>query len=467
MSKKNQAIFLSSILFEFMLLNLCALVVLFIKNNFFATYYLSSDHIHEILSLLFVFNTSWGSIILINGDSRFYTQPDFKRRLHYILVNSLIFLGIISMCAVLFKIEYFNRTSFLLPIVIFAFLDLFLFKEVVKYLQEKNAKSQQTNVLLIGGEKLNSVFSFKDKVQKLGYSIVGFIDEKNTSRGRMNGKFLGKMKHLTRVLDRNHVDEIFIANSSLSEQAIEGIIQEADFRGIRVKLLPETPSCSSIDFQSVGVMDGIPVLNHRSIPLDNINNLILKRIFDVFFSLSVLLFLSPFFLFIAFLIKLDSKGSIFYMPYRKGEGGKTFRVFKFRTMSECDDPMNGTRSTEKNDPRITRIGKYLRKFDLDELPQFLNVLIGDMSVIGPRPHRVNLQKDFRKCVAEYMVRHYVKPGISGWAQVNGWRGPTKTETQKVERIKHDIWYIENWKFTLDIKIIFLTVFSKKTRMNAF
>lgn len=136
-------------------------------------------------------------------------------------------------------------------------------------------------------------------------------------------------------------------------------------------------------------------------------------------------------------------------------------------MSVCDDPLNGTKSTVKNDPRITRVGRFLRKYDLDELPQFINVLRGEMSVVGPRPHRVNLQNDFRKIVDEYMVRHYIKPGLSGWAQVNGWRGPTETVRQKTERIKHDLWYIENWSLWLDIKIVFLTVFGRKSRQNAF
>ena len=230
--------------------------------------------------------------------------------------------------------------------------------------------------------------------------------------------------------------------------------------------MPEKPSFLKKDFKS-SVLDGLPVYQLRRSPLDRFKNYLIKKIFDFFFALGVIICLSPIYALLALLIYLEDRGPIFYKPIRKGEEGRTFKCYKFRTMSICDDPVNCTKSTEVNDPRITIIGKFLRKYDLDELPQFFNVLMGDMSVVGPRPHRVFLQNDFRKIINEYMVRHYVKPGITGWAQVNGWRGPTKTIEQKKQRIEHDLWYIERWNLWLDIKIVFLTVFGKKTRKNAF
>ncbi len=306
-------------------------------------------------------------------------------------------------------------------------------------------------------------------MESYGYRTVGFLNnDKDQRLASSNSQYniLGKVKDLPTVLDSKTVDEIFISSTSVSEDEIQDLIQIADSRGVRVNIIPDQPVIDGNQFQSYD-LNGFPVFKHRNTPLDNFNNFLLKRIFDTAFSIAVLIFLSPLFLLIAFLIKIDSRGPVFYKPIRKGEANETFRCYKFRTMSICDDPINGKKSTIKDDPRITRIGKYLRKYDLDELPQFYNVFKGEMSVVGPRPHRINLQDDFRKIVNDYMVRHYVRPGITGWAQVNGWRGPTETAKQKKERIRFDLWYIENWSFLLDIKIIFLTVFSEKTRKNAF
>ena len=247
--------------------------------------------------------------------------------------------------------------------------------------------------------------------------------------------------------------------AKMQQEKISAIVKIADDFGVRVKLIPESPFLMSKNYQPF-TMGNLAVFGLRQSPLDNFSLTVLKRLFDFLFALFVLIFFAPIFLLIAIFIFLENRGPIFYTPYRKGEANKTFKCYKFRTMSVCEDPMNGVRSTEVNDPRITKVGKFLRKADLDELPQFFNVLKGDMSVIGPRPHRIHLQNDFRSSVQNYMVRSYVKPGITGWSQVNGWRGPTITAEQKNKRVDHDLWYIENWSFSLDIKIIFMTIFGE-------
>ena len=291
-----------------------------------------------------------------------------------------------------------------------------------------------------------------------GYNVIGYLENENRAlKSDVDLEIMTDLDKLSEVLTNNPIDEIFIAMSNFEHEKIEEIVRIADSFGIRVKLIPESPLLKSKNYKAV-TMGDLAVFKLRQSPLDDFSTTILKRLFDFSFALVTLILCSPIYLLISILILIDSKGPVFYVPLRKGEAGQTFKCFKFRTMFISKDQASTSKSTVKNDPRITKIGKFLRKSDLDQLPQFFNVLIGEMSVIGPRPHRANLQTDFRNSINEYMVRSYVKPGITGWAQVNGWRGPTVTKEQKSERIHHDLWYIENWSFWLDIKIIFLTVF---------
>ena len=185
-----------------------------------------------------------------------------------------------------------------------------------------------------------------------------------------------------------------------------------------------------------------------------------KDITDFCFALMALLFLSPLLTLIALAIKIESKGPVFYTPIRQGRKARLFSCYKFRTMywEMCDDPNHGKLSTIKGDQRITPLGNFLRKYSLDELPQLINVLRGEMSIVGPRPHRIALRQVFSDVSHEYEMRHHVKPGLTGWAQVNGWRGPTQTLVQRAERIRHDIWYINNQNFWLDMKIMWMTIF---------
>ncbi len=467
MNRKKLHIISGHIAPEFLLLNLCIFLVLYFKNTELIASPLGGSYLGDCIQLVVIFNLIWGGIILYNSHQDVYFSNDLWKRIKYLILNTFLFIGIVSTVGIVFKIEYFNRTTLLLPIFLFFFVNLIIISLVFEIYKRRQHRKLSSKFLVVGANgQWKHVADFAKKLQPLGYQSIGVLDNKRKPAHANGMQVLGKVRDLSTVLDSRKVDEIFINGGSLKKEEIRNIIAEADYRGVRVNLIPDAPIYQDNHFKPAS-LDGLPVFQYRQSPLDDFNNFLLKRAFDVLFSLAVLTLLSPIFFIIGLLVWSDGKGSIFYKPIRKGENGQTFKCWKFRTMSVCDNPVNGTKSTVKNDPRITKVGKFLRKYDLDELPQFLNVLRGDMSVIGPRPHRAFLQNDFRKIVNDYMVRHYVKPGVSGWAQVNGWRGPTQTSEQKRERIKHDLWYIENWSFWLDIKIIFLTVFGKKARKNAF
>jgi putative colanic acid biosynthesis UDP-glucose lipid carrier transferase len=204
-------------------------------------------------------------------------------------------------------------------------------------------------------------------------------------------------------------------------------------------------------------LDELPILSLRSEPLEDVANSVKKRVFDIVFSLLVIVFILSWLLpILAILIKLNSKGPVFFVQMRSGKDNAPFRCFKFRSLSVNKDAH--LKQVTKNDIRITPLGKFLRKSNLDELPQFFNVLMGDMSVVGPRPHMLLHTETFSKVLEEYMIRHFVKPGVTGWAQVNGFRGEIKEPEQLRKRIEHDIWYMENWSLWLDLRVIFLTVY---------
>ncbi|MCB9074411.1 MAG: sugar transferase [Chitinophagales bacterium] len=202
----------------------------------------------------------------------------------------------------------------------------------------------------------------------------------------------------------------------------------------------------------------------RNIKCEGINFLI-KRFVDITASLCAMFILSPIFLITALFIKFHGAKSVFYKPTRIGLHGKPFKMFKFKSM--YDDDFSGLKSTIENDPRITPIGRFIRRHNIDELPQLYNVLKGDMSLVGPRPHRVFLSESLHSEIPNYSLRYLVKPGITGWAQANGWRGPTETEIQKRERTLHDIFYVGNWNIFFDIKIIIMTILGTKSKKNAF
>jgi len=233
-------------------------------------------------------------------------------------------------------------------------------------------------------------------------------------------------------------------------------VEEAEKQCVKLKVVPDLNSVIAAHFQ-IRYMNDFPVLSLRQEPLENLHNRFKKRLFDIVFSsLVIILILSWLYPLIALLIKLQSPGPVLFKQKRSGRNNKPFTCYKFRSMRVNKDSEKV--QATKNDSRITPIGNFLRRSSLDELPQFFNVLKGEMSVVGPRPHMLAHTEQYRTIIDQFMVRHFLKPGITGWAQVSGFRGETKEVEQMEKRIQKDIWYLENWSLMLDIRIIYLTLY---------
>jgi len=314
--------------------------------------------------------------------------------------------------------------------------------------------------MVIGaGETAQEFKNMLDHKIEYGYQFLGFFDDKPEKYNNSIRKhILGNTQEAKQYAIDHEVDEIFCALPFYEEEKTKDFIQFGDENLIRIKIVPDlsrflTHHLNKVEIDYYGQ---IPVMTLRNEPLENIVNRFVKRLFDIGFSTLVfILFLWWFIPLIALIIKLTSKGPVFFIQERSGIKNKSFNVIKFRTMYVNDDAHY--KQATKYDERITPIGKFLRSTSLDEMPQFINVLTGQMSVIGPRPHMLKHTEEYSKIIDKFMVRHLVKPGITGWAQVNGYRGETKEVEDMEGRVRADVWYIENWSFTLDIKIIILTI----------
>lgn len=297
----------------------------------------------------------------------------------------------------------------------------------------------------------NIIKLFKSK-SNLGYRYHGFF----SNRSYKNEEYLGSLKSIQTYLESNFVDEIYCSLSSLSQNELTDLKKIALEKNIVIKLIPETTELYSKDQKIEYYDDALMVVNVKKLPFEFEENYYIKRFFDIIFSLFIIIFiLSWLYPILWVLIKLESKGPVIFKQQREGLNVEHFVCYKFRSMrsNEQSDKVHA----RKDDDRVTKIGAFLRRTSLDELPQFINVLKGDMSVVGPRPHLESLSLEYQKEVDDYLKRHLMKPGITGLAQVSGYRGEIKKKSDIKNRVRLDIFYIENWSFFLDIKIIFNTV----------
>lgn len=298
-----------------------------------------------------------------------------------------------------------------------------------------------------------------------GYRLMGFFDDDISVAQPALGKYLGPVDELEAYVRDNRVDEVYYTISGSLEKPLRAAIKAADDCVVQFFYVPQIPRTISRAFE-LNHIGRVPVLSIRRNPLKKAINRAVKRVFDISFSSIVLLFSPIVFIPVAIAIKLSSPGPVFFRQKRTGYRGKDFYCWKFRTMRV--NAKADVQQAKKDDPRKTRVGEILRHTSIDELPQFINVFLGDMSVVGPRPHMLKHTADYSKIIDKYMVRHMVKPGITGWAQVNGYRGLTEQLWQMERRVEYDVWYIENWSFLLDLKIIVRTVLNAvKGESNAF
>lgn len=343
--------------------------------------------------------------------------------------------------------QFYILSSIFLSITIIKFLWFFLLK---KYRAFGN-NYRTTIVIGFDPSSQNIIKLFKSK-SNLGYKFLGFFSEKEY-KGK---EYLGALEDVFEFTDKNVVDEIYCSLNELNKEQIKKINKFARDKNISLKLIPETNELYSKNQSVEYYDDALMILNVNKLPFEFAENFYVKRIFDIIFSLFACLFILSWLMPILWvLVKLESKGPLIFKQKREGINGAEFVCYKFRSMmvNQMSDKVHAT----KNDVRVTKIGAFLRKTSMDELPQFINVLFGDMSVVGPRPHLETLSLEYQKDVNDYLKRHIVKPGITGLAQVSGYRGEIKEKSDIKNRVRLDIFYIENWSFFLDIKIIIRTV----------
>lgn len=414
----------------------------------FLVYLLLINSLNGLYYHLFV-SFSW---IVISWNVGFYEVYRFTKVIEILskIIRQYIVFTIVNFAYIGYFLK-FSEPSLIVKFVTIAMISIASGKLFVYYFLRRFRVVFGGNfrrVVIIGEEKHTAhLIDFFNENPNYGYKLVKFFDLKTPKKQQIEDCF--------DFVLANNIDEIYGALSDLSNTDVNALIDFTDNNLKTLKFLPDEKEATSRNLK-LDYYGYIPIVSLRNIPLDIAANQIIKRTFDILFSTLVIVgFLSWLTPILAVLIKLESKGPVFFKQRRNGLNYHEFDCYKFRsmTLNEIAD----LEQVSKNDPRITRIGRFIRKTSIDELPQFFNVFLGDMSVVGPRPHMVSHTEMYAKRIDKFMVRHFIKPGITGLAQTNGYRGEVEIESDIINRVKYDIFYLENWSLLLDIKIVILTV----------
>lgn len=415
--------------------------------------------VKSVQAISLLTNIFWIMLLLYKDSYRIIRMESIESILYRTVRLLLFHVAVIALIILALKLNtvsrlrliYFYATFFVLLVGFRIF-----FMKLLKYIRSRGFNFRK--VIIVGanamGERMNRILS---KDLTYGYKVLGFFDDEIDANEPLNAPVLGQFDDIESYLSSHKIDEMYVALHIDKIATINRITALCERYMIRIRYIPDFQQYTKTNRVEVAFYGNgnIPVLMLRKEPLEIPLHRILKNIFDFCFSLVIIVFVfSWLFPILILLINLNSRGPVFFVQKRSGRDNKTFNCYKFRTMYVNGDANN--RQATKGDSRITTIGAFLRKTSLDELPQFFNVLMGNMSVVGPRPHMLLHTEQYSELINNFLVRQYAKPGITGWAQVNGFRGETKELADMESRVEYDIWYIENWSFLLDIRIIWKT-----------
>ena len=427
---------------DYIILNLSMVSIYLLENS--SAFYFSSNR--RYLPIVLVFNLIWLLSANISGLYEQVLNKDSIKTYRVVIKTYLIFVSIICFTILILigtEAYFITRQYLFYSLALFGFL-LGLWKLIFLTIRksERTTLLDNREVIIIGAGRIGyDLYNFFSENPAQGYNPVGFFDD-NPGKIKDKHLYLGETNACIDYVLTNKVDEIFCTLPMSDLKKIERLMIDADKNLIRFKYVPEY-----FDFAKrptvVQSFGHIPVISVRTEPLENLLNRSIKRLFDIVFSFIVIVFVFSWLFPILFiLIKLESRGPVFFTQVRSGRDNHPFKCYKFRSMyvnKDADD-----KQATRNDHRITKVGSILRRTSLDELPQFFNVLLGNMSVVGPRPHMIKHTKQYSALIDQFMVRHFLKPGITGWAQSRGLRGETRTVDAMLKRVEADVWYLENW-----------------------
>jgi putative colanic acid biosynthesis UDP-glucose lipid carrier transferase len=454
-NKEFQFLRAAMLLTDFILLNCAALIAILLKFS-------STDAV-PLFAILIAINASWLIIAyflkLYTYSSISYSENTYRQSWRVWLLQSVLLYAVFYFASSLFVVNHVILNYACISGILI-FISRFFQTFLVEYVFRK------INVLKVS-QKI-AIVGYDDKAQKLAeyfqrnkniYNFFGFFADSNKTKNNSEGSLFPLRECMNYVVKHN-VKEIYSTVLPHENPQVSELVREAEANFVRLRFVSNTLAGRTQDYNLVAIdeLNQMTIMALRNEPLHGYFNRIKKRGFDLIVSSLIIIFimswLTPL---LGIIIKLTSKGPVFFIQDRSGKDNKSFRCMKFRSMhvnGESDERQAG-----KDDPRITPIGAFMRKTSLDEFPQFFNVFKGEMSICGPRPHMLKHTEEYSQLISRYMIRHYLKPGVTGWAQVSGYRGETEDPLLMEKRVEHDIWYMENWSLMLDIRIIFMTIFN--------